>query len=517
MPYLANCHHPSDHGQFRLRQEIRVHSVVETLHQRAVRHPERVALVHGDQRVSYGELWGRVSAAAGYLSDCGVRQGERVLLAAPSVPAFAYGYFATHLLGAVCIPIDPYAPASRRDEIVRRTQPVLAFGVDANTQDVLPCPSTTIHELDRLPSQQRGFRPPALESLADLVFTTGTTGRPKGVPLTHRNVAAAATHINAVIGTTEGDVEVVPIPLYHSFGLGRLRCALSAGATVVLVQGFRLPGEIFVALERHAATALVGVPAGFAVLLRFGERGLGPFADRLRYVEIGSAPMPIEHKRALMKLLPRTSLFMHYGLTEASRSAFIEFHRDSAHLETVGRPAPGVQVEVRDESGKTCGSGERGILWISGNHVASGYWDDTELTAANFVDGWVRTGDVAHVDATGFIHLHGRQDDMVNIGGFNVSPDEVERVLAEHPAVSEAACVGVSDPRGIAGQVLRAFLVVADNQPTAPDAELSSWAAQHLEPYKVPAQYEWVSTLPRTASGKLIRAALRKQTESKLS
>lgn len=491
-------------------------SVIETLGQRAARHPERVALLCGDQRVTFGELWSRVVAAACYLSDCGVRPGDRVVLSATSVPAFAYGYFATHLLGAVAVPIDPHAPNPHRDELIQRTQPVLVLGVGGQTEAVAPCPIKAIEELDALPARRRDFTPPAIESLADIMFTTGTTGRPKGVRLTHRNEASAASHINAVFGTTENDLDVVPIPLYHSFGLGRLRCVLAVGGTVVLVQGFRLPGEIFTALDRHAATGLIGVPAGFAVLLRFGERGLGPFADRLRYIEIGSAPMPLEHKQTLMKLLPRTKLYMHYGLTEASRSVFIEFHRDSAHLDTVGKPAPGVRVEVRDENGKACSPGMRGMLWVGGAHVSPGYWDDAKFSAANFSDGWTRTGDVAHLDEAGFIHLHGREDDMVNTGGNKVAPDEVERVLAEHPAVSEAACVGMPDPRGIAGQVLRAFLVAKANQPPTPDAELSHWVAQQLEQYKVPIRYEWVSELPRSASGKLIRARLRERAPSQL-
>lgn len=486
-------------------------SVIESLGQCAARHPERAALLCGDQRVTFGDLWNRVVAAACYLSDCGVRPGERVVLAAPSVPAFAYGYFATHLLGAVAVPIDPHAPAPRRAELIERTRPVLAFGVGAQGQVAAPCPWKAIDELDGLPTQQRSFSPPALDSLADLIFTTGTTGRPKGVRLTHGNVATAVSHINAVVGTSERDVNVIPIPLYHAFGLGSLRCFLAAGATVVLVQGFRLPGELFGALERHSATGMIGVPAGFAVLLRLGERGLGLFADRLRYIEVGSAPMPLEQKKTLMKLLPRTRLFMHYGLTEAGRSAFIEFHRDRAHLDTVGMPAPGVKVEVRDENGVACSPGVRGVLWVGGQHVSPGYWDDAELSAATFAKGWTRTGDIADLDAAGFVHLHGRGDDVINTGGYKMVPDEVERVLEEHPAVSEAACVGIPDPRGIAGHVVRAFLVAAEGQPPATDAELSRWVLQQLEPYKVPTQFEWVSELPRTASGKLIRAALRKQ------
>lgn len=490
-------------------------TVIEALRERAARHPERLALVVGDHRVSFGELWGHVNAAAGYLSDCGVRPGVRVALAAPSAPDFVYAYFATHLLGAIAVPFDPNAPPPRLDALLRRTEPILALGAGDQAPVETSCPWKNIALLADLPSSQRKFDAPDPGSIADLIFTTGTTGRPKAVPLTHTNLATAATHIKAVIGATEGDVDVIPIPLYHAFGLGSLRCFLTAGATVVLVQGFRLPGEIFAAIERNSATGLIGVPAGFSVLLRFGERGLGKFADRLRYMEIGSAPMPLEQKRQLMALLPRTSLFMHYGLTEAARSAFIEFHRDSAHLDSVGRASPGVRVEVRDERGRPSPPGERGALWVGGNHISPGYWDDPELNAKTFVDGWMRTGDVAHIDAKGYIHLHGRHDDMINVGGSKIAPDEVERVLAEHPAVSEAACIGVPDPKGISGQVLRAYLVAAEGRPQVPDAELSRWVAQQLESYKIPAQYEWIPVLPKTASGKLMRADLRKNTSPK--
>jgi long-chain acyl-CoA synthetase len=463
-----------------------VGSVIAALGARAARGAGRTALLWGGERVSYGELWERSGAAAAHLAARGVRPGERVLLAAPGTPAFVYAYLGAQRLGAVAAVLDPQAPAARRDDIVRRIQPALIL--DAEALGALALAAAATHD----------FPLPAPEALAELVFTTGTTGQAKGVRLTHGNVSAAAAHINAVIGTAEDDVEVVPLPLYHSSGLARLRCALSAGAAIALVPGSRLPGEILGALERHAATALCGVPAGFALLLRFGDQGLGRFAGQLRYVEIGSAPMPLEHKRELMRLLPRTRLYMNYGLTEASRSAFIEFHRDAAHLESVGRPAPGVQAEVRE-----------GVLWVRGAHVAPGYWDSPELTAGAFTGGWMRTGDLAQVDAEGWIYLRGREDDLVNVGGFKVAPEEVERVLALHAAVAEAACVGTADARGITGQQLSAFLVAAPGAARPADAELARWALERLEAYKVPARYAWVDELPRTDSGKLRRGALR--------
>lgn len=486
-------------------------SVIEMLGERAALHPERAALLCGEQRVSYGQLWAGVTAAAACLAERGVRAGDRVMFDAPSVPAFVHGYFAAHFLGAVAMPFDPRAPVARRAELAERTRPRLAVVADAQALAEVPCRSMPLGELESAPAQRRELFPPAPETLADLIFTTGTTGRPKGVRLTHRNLAAAVRHINAVTGTSEADVDIIPIPLYHAFGLGSLRSFLSAGATVVLVQGFRLPGEIFGALERHSATGLIGVPAGFAILLRFGEEGLGAHRDRLRYVEVGSAPMPIEQKRQLTKLLPKTRLFMHYGLTEAGRSAYSEFHRDHARLDSIGLPSPGVSIQARDEDGLECRPGVRGILWVSGRHVSPGYWDDPELSAATFAEGWMRTGDVGHVDASGYIYLHSRSDDMINVAGVKVAPDEVERVLAEHPDVADAACVGVPDPRGISGQVVRAYLVAAEGRSPCADAELTAFVGRRLEHYKVPGQYVWVAELPRTASGKLQRATLRRQ------
>jgi long-chain acyl-CoA synthetase len=394
------------------------------------------------------------------------------------------------LLGAVAVLFDPRAPVSRREELIQRTSPKVAFGVDREPHDKFGH-IRAVSELDLVSPQEIAFTFPSPADLADLVFTTGTTGHPKGVCLTHGNLAAATNHINLVIARDDHDVEVVPLPLNHSFGLGRVRCGLAAGATLVLIDGFRMPGEIFAALEQHKATGLVGVPAGFAVLLRFGPRGLGPFSGQLRYVEIGSAPMPDEHKRALMELLPDTQLWK--------------------HLDSVGMAAPGVQLSVRRDDGSACAADEPGTLWIGGRHVSPGYWDAPELTAKTFVDGWVCTGDIASIGPEGFIRLHGRKDDMINVGGFNVSPDEIERVILELPAIIDAGCIGVPDPRKIAGNVVRAYLVAASDQERLADSDLSTWLAERLEAYKVPSQYVWVESLPRTQSGKLQRPVLRRE------
>lgn len=491
-------------------------TVAEALFHRAMETPAQVAITTADRSkaLSYGELWARAAAAACHLSAHGVQGGDRIMLSAASAPEFAIAYFATHLARAVAVPVDASAPKPRLRELAQRIDPRLVIGEPGITGvRGEPLPTIALAELAGLPLlRANSVAFPSEHALADLLFTTGTTGRPKGVMLTHRNVATSAGSINRVLGNSAGDVEIVPLPLNHSFGLMRLRCNVLAGGTVVLCQGFRMPGEIFGALEAHGATGLVGVPAGFALLLRFGAAGLGASRERLRYVEIGSAAMPLEHKRALMELLPNTALWMHYGLSEASRSAFLELHRDRDRLDTIGKPTPGVTLAIRDDQGGELGANEAGLLWIRGANVAHGYWQDAELSARMFAGDWVCSGDVASIDHDGYIRLLGRRDDIINVGGYNVAPDEVERTLCEHPAIADAACVAMPDPKGISGSAIRACVVgrTPDRRPTA--RELSIWLGERLEHYRIPARYDWVSSIPRTASGKIVRAALRSET-----
>jgi len=478
--------------------------VIANIRKQAKIDPDKTALVIGNSHTSYRELVTRIENLARIFIAKGIRPGERVVVAAPDKIAFVCAYFATHLAGGTAVPINPHAPRERKKEIIDRTRPDLI--VEASSE------ANFLEATKTLCSS--AF--PALDEndVADIMFTTGTTGRAKGVCLTHSNIATAVSHINSVIGTRSTDIEVVPIPLYHSFGLGRIRCCLSNGATIVLVEGFRLPGEIFLALSRHEATGFVGVPAGFSLLLRFGVNGLGRHGASLRYIEIGSAPMVEEDKNRLMALLPSAKLFMHYGLTEASRSSFIEFHRDSENLTSVGRPSPGVAIEVRDEKNTPCGPHQPGMLWISGGHVSRGYWDDEELSLKTFLHGWVRTGDVGYFADDELLFLCGRADDMINIGGYNVFPEEVESVLIKHPSIVDAACVGVDSSDAVTGQLLRAYLVAEPEEIHVGELELENFLKDKLEPYKFPTEFRWVSKLPRTASGKLQRSKLRKSTST---
>ena len=288
----------------------------------------------------------------------------------------------------------------------------------------------------RLDAGRPLFSPRAqLADAADLLYTTGTTGRRKGVVLSHENIAAAAININAFIGTTAEDGEIVPLPLAHSFGLGRLRVMALVGHTLTLLPGMRNPAAVLKRLLDERASGLAMVPAGFDLILRMTRDRLGDARDHLRYIEIGSAAMPPATREKLAQLLPGTRICHHYGLTEASRAAFLEYHADREHLASIGQPSPNVEMAVRDDEGRDVPDGREGQIVVRGQMVMQQYWKQPELTRQVFRDGWLFTGDRGRRNADGYYyHVTGRQSDIVNVGGLKVNPEEVEEALNAHPA-----------------------------------------------------------------------------------
>ena len=469
------------------------------------------ALIAGDIHITYSELARRITAVAVGWQKQGLQRPDIIVLAAESTPTFAYAYLAAHLLGIKVVPEDPAAPARRIADIADRIRPKAIYvtsqfkGGDLACRPLVELEAASLERVDSLVLGSVAL--PTADAVADILFTTGTTGAAKGVQLSHANISAAADSINAFVGNTENDREVIPLPLSHSFGLGRLRCVLSAGGTLVLVNGFMFPEMIFDAMSTERATGFSFVPAGLAVLLRLTEDRLGEFAQQLSYIEIGSAPMPMEHKHRLIRLLPKTRICMHYGLTEASRSAFIEFHSDREKLDTVGHPAPGVEIRIMDANGQVSVLGETGELCVRGDHVMQSYWQDERETRKAIRDGWLYTGDMGFRDAAGYIRLQGRKTEMINVGGRKVVPLEVENVLNEHSAIAECACVGVPDTGGLSGEAVMAFVVSnGDERPS--ERELMRFLRDRLEPYKCPVKYAWVDEIPKTSSGKLQRQIL---------
>lgn len=478
--------------------------LVERLALHAKRAPERIALRAGDLCLDHARLWRAIVGAKKELEEAGLRPGGRVVLRGPNHPSLAIGYFASHACGAVAVPLGVDMSEGAVEEVVQRVQPSVRCAVG---------PRDGWHDITGWASKEWPASEDSVEvdpdAVADLLFTTGTTGKKKGVLLTQANIAAAADNINGFLPLRGDDVEVVPIPLSHSFGLGRLRCFAAAGHGLV-PGSMANPAVLLKQLMESKATGLAIVPAGVALLRQM----VGPFvaglAGQLRYIELGSAAIRPEDEVWLTETLPDTRIVHHYGMTEVSRAVFRDVRVHPATSRRVGQASPLTRIRIRAGSGEEARRGEEGEIEATGPMAFQGYYEDADLTGQVLTeDGWVRTGDLGVLDEAGVLTLLGRKGDLINVGGLKVVPEDVERALTDLPSVEEAACIGAPDPSGILGAVVKAYVVVRGQAFDSSEAQqsLRSVLAEH----ELPRLFEVVDEIPKTSSGKIRRALLRQR------
>lgn len=259
-------------------------------------------------------------------------------------------------------------------------------------------------------------------------------------------------------------------------------------------------------MEEFKVTGFGMVPASWALLKKLSAMKIADYKNQLHYIEIGSAPMPIEEKRELMDALPNTRICMHYGLTEASRSAFMEFHESADHLTTVGKQSPNMEISIRHENGEEAATGEEGEICVAGDAVTVGYLNLSK--SGSFWNDSFRTGDWGTIDSEGYITLKSRKKELINVGGKKVSPMEVEEVLMGFPFVSDCACIAAPDPDGVLGEIVRAY-IVTDKPELIVKENLDKMIGSHLEGYKHPSEYKVVDEIPKTSSGKVQRLLLK--------
>jgi long-chain acyl-CoA synthetase len=471
-------------------------SLIDILQGYFRRQPNKVAILYGQEKISYNDLYLGIITATNLFISQGVQPNECVLIYARKTPQFIFAYFAIHWLGAIAVPVDPDISKEALQVQIDRINPSVVFYCDNKGE---------INKNSATPNAKR-LRTVKGEQLADIVFTSGTTGEPKGVMLTHGAIMSAVNHINQFIGNTRSDCELITLPFFHSFGLGRMRCVLAKGGSLVLVEGICALKNIFYALEHYHVTGISMVPASIAIFLKLTKDKLSDFSGQINYMEIGSSAMSLDLKKRLCCLLPKTRLCMHYGLTEASRSLFTQLRWGD--LKGAGRPAANVQVKFVNDEGSRVATGSLGELCVKGPHLMKGYWLDDKLSQETLIDGWLKTGDRGYQDEEGLTYLVGRNDHMINVSGNIISPIEVEKALVLHDAILDCACVGVECPQQISGKVIKAFVRFSQDGPHPSDQELVLFLRQFLEPYKIPRLYEWVDDIPRTQTGKIQRSLL---------
>ncbi len=488
--------------------------------------PARIALADGARSVDYAAFWAQACAFAQALRTRGLATGDRVALLLPNRIDAAVAVYGCWLAGGIAVPLNVQARARDFEPWLRHcgaTHVVHEAGhADAEfalaSLDAAPVawalsPGKPI--VSGTKACVADFRVEALHADAPalILYTSGTTGAPKGVTLTHANVLANAKSVVRYLALTADDSVLGLLPFYYAYGASVLHTHLLSGARIVLSPGLSFPHLMLETLARERVTGLSGVPSTFAMLLdraRLDAHDL----SALRYITQAGGAMPQALARRLRDALPAPRLYVMYGQTEAtSRLTWLPPERLDEKPGSVGIAVDGVALRIAREDGTAAAAGEEGEVQARGANVMTGYWNAPESTATVLRDGWLRTGDLGHLDADGYLFLAGRRSDMIKTGAHRVHPGDIEEVIAEVPGVAENAVIGVDDDT--LGQIVKAFVVLRAaprdaDAPAAPplDLAIKAHCRARLAPYKIPRQIEFVDALPRTASGKVRRAAL---------
>lgn len=423
------------------------------LRQHAEETPDRTAVVCGDETISYATLYQRVQARAATMP-----KGEVVVFRSSQTVDFLVTYFAIHLAGSVAAPLERNTPEPLFQEI-----------------------STSLVG-SALPPDS-----------ADILYTTGTTGRSKGVIISHRTIIADAENLIAGQGFSRDLLFIINGPLNHIGSLSKIFPVVLLGATLYILDGMRDLNAFFDALDYPATKiATFFVPATIRMLLQFGADRLAAYADKLDFIESGAAPLAHADMLRLCELLPHTRLYNTYASTETGIIATYNFNDGRCLQGCLGRPMPHSRIVITND----------GLISCQGDTLMTGYVNDPELTATILRDDTIFTSDIGHIDDEGMLRLEGRQGDVINVGGYKVAPTEVEDAALSLPQVKDCICISVEHP--VMGHALKLLVVVADGYPFD-KRQIAHALKERLETYKVPLLYEQVDIIQRTYNGKINR------------
>ena len=468
------------------------------------------ALAPGDSRLSFSELETRVKGIAATLSAHGFNAGDRLALLLPNIPEYIELVYACSWLGVIAVPINTRLSLAEIDRVLADAAP---HGLVRHSS--LPSPTVRIswqRVLDQDPLEIRNDLPPDVvydpEAILALIYTSGTTGRPKGVMVTHANVLADIHHFNYWMRYTEGAVYLHAAPLFHIADFPAIFAAPAFGASQVTIPKFN-PQSFCETVERERVSHTVLVPTMINLLTQFPEARRYDLSS-LHVLAYGGSPMAPELLQRTKELLPWAKLVQVYGLSE---TGFLTGLQDREHTQdrllSCGRPCPGIDLQVLDESGEQVEAGTRGELAARGANIMRGYWNNPEDSRLAFRDAWFRTGDIGYQDSHGYFYILDRLKDMIVTGGENVYSGEVEAIIYAHPAVREAAVFGIPDPKW--GELVMACVVPKPGMALTLE-ELVAHCRQSLASYKIPRRVEFLDTeLPKSGSGKILKRMLRER------
>ncbi len=484
-----------------------------------VYNPEATAIKFKDTTVSYKQLDENVTGYANYFRNLGLKAGERVILSSTNSPEFIYSYFGVVRNGGIIVPINLLLTMEEIAYLIKDSEakmmiihPIILQKAKITKETIQNALNIEVIVLDEyLKEEVRkcvntdfvDFNDQ--EAISTFLYTSGTTGKQKAAMLTHKNLVFNSEQCRLGLKGVPEDNYMCVLPMFHVFAF--TACVLMplwSGATVTILESFQ-PKEVVETLIKEKITVFMGVPAMYVVLLEAGKNSIG-FPD-LRLAVSGGAALPVEIFRQAKEIL-KLPVVEGHGLTEASPAVCFN-PLDGVQKEgSIGLPLQYEQCKIVDDSLNEVPVGQVGELAIKGDNVMRGYYKQEEETAKTLVDGWLLTGDMARMDEEGYIYIVDRKKDMVIVGGMNVYPREVEEVIYQYSKVKEAAVVGLDDK--LRGEYVKAYVVLKEGE-TCSSKELLRYMKERLAVYKLPREIEFIESLPKNSSGKIMKRWLKEK------
>jgi len=506
----------------------------ELLRDSARKHPKRIAIVFGQKKITYKTLDDITESIASGLISHGIKKHDRVAIFLDNCPEFVIAYYSILKANATAVPINYMFKIEEAKHILQDSQAVCLITNRAYIEmaeelrlrlDSLKYVITTtksknnVADFQSIRKNSSPFKEkssPLPNDLAVILYTSGTTGLPKGACLSHYNLISNALDSSSAIKLTYRDAIICILPLFHSFAATVcMNLPISIGAKMVIMKSVKPFKRIIRAIRKNRVSVFVGVPSIYNILKEMKIPGIfhSPLIKLFNPVKVcisGAAALPVDTFKGFERKF-RIPLLEGYGLTEASPVVTLNPLKGPRKAGSIGiRLSPNIELRIMDEKGMPLGTGHIGELTVKGPNVMQGYLGQTEATNETIRDGWLFTGDMAKIDKDGYVYIVGRKKEMVNVRGLNVYPREIEEALYLNPKVKEAAVIGVEDAHK--GEVPKAFVVLKENV-QASEHEIIQYLRVHLASYKIPKHVEFRQGLPKNSTGKILKRMLRDEEE----
>ena len=449
-------------------------------------------LIINNEIITHGDFLILISKTISFLKK---NEKDYIFINAEKNQFTLAAYLASQKLGKISCFIDPLTKSP--EKYTRLADKNFFYFSNMNYKEVLLSKSKSLTNGDQVCSNP----------LSEIIFTTGTTGKPKGVLLSHETIYETAKNINQFTKLKNNDVEMHMMPISHSFGLARIRCSILKGNTIVLMNGFGNMIGFYQNLEKYKGTVISTVPAGINFLIKLSKEKLTEFKSQIRMMELGSSQMTRQEKINLVNVLPNTDICMHYGLTEASRATFLNFRKEIKYIESVGKQNFGTKIKILNSEGQHCPADVPGEICIKGTNLFSDYiFCDTKPL---FYENYFRTGDYGYINKMGYLFFEGRKDDLINVAGKKVSPLEIEKNINKISFVKESACIAFNNKKNGLTEIKAYVVVKKKSSFKSLSYEIIKYLRNEIEYYKIPSTFVNIDEIPRTNNGKILRNKLK--------